>query len=85
MLDKLPLVAAKKYSIRHPPRNPEDIYLTPDHRYLRVAAAESYIRKAFFEFAANYPIFVLESLLIYNPLAMTVVFAGYTPNRPVNC
>ena len=76
-LDELPLVAAKKYLIRHPPRNPEDIYLTPDHRYLRVAAAESYIRKAFFEFAANDPIFVLESLLIYNPLAMTVVFAGY--------
>jgi hypothetical protein len=75
--DVLPTVAAKKYLIEHPPSNPDDVYLTSDHQYLRVAAAERYIRKAFFEFFANDPRFVLESLLIYNPLGMAVVFIGY--------
>jgi hypothetical protein len=75
--DQLPLLAAKKYLIGHPPLDAEDVYLTPDRQYLRVAAAESYARKAFFEFFANDPAFVLESLLIYNPLGMAVVFIGY--------
>ena len=30
--DELPLLAAKKYLIRHPPPNPEDVYLTPDRQ-----------------------------------------------------
>jgi hypothetical protein len=76
-LDELPPLAAKKYLLRHPPPNPEEVYLTEDRRYLRVAAAETYIRKAFFEFFANDPRFALESLLIYNPLSIAVIFGGY--------
>jgi len=75
--DELPRVAAKKYLLRHPPSHPEEVYLTKDRQYLRVASAEAYIRKAYFEFFANDPRFVLESLLIYNPLRMAVIFAGY--------
>jgi hypothetical protein len=75
--DELPHVAAKKYLLRHPPPDPEEVYLTEDRQYLRVAPAEAYIRKAYFEFFANDPRFVLESLLIYNPLGMAVVLAGY--------
>src|SRR5439155_18688815 len=60
--DELPVLAAKKYLIRHLPSNPENLYLTPDRQYLRLAAAELYVRKAFFEFFANDPGFVLESL-----------------------
>jgi hypothetical protein len=75
--DELPILAAKKYLLRHAPLNPDEVYLTPDHRYLQVAAAETYLSKAFFEFFANDPEFVLESLLIYKPLGMAVVFTGY--------
>jgi hypothetical protein len=75
--DELPLVAARKYLLRHPPSDPEEVYLTKDRQYLRVAPAEAYIRKAYFEFFANDPRFVLESLLIHNPAGMAVVFAGY--------
>jgi hypothetical protein len=38
---------------------------------------ETYVRKAYFEFFVNDPAFVGESLLIYNPRHMTVVFTGY--------
>jgi hypothetical protein len=76
-VDELPAVAARKYLLQHPPLNPENIYLTEDRRYLRVASTETYIRKAFFEFLATDPRFVLESMLIYNPRAIAVVFAGY--------
>jgi hypothetical protein len=76
-IDELPPVAAKKYLLRHPPPHPEQVYLTQDHQYLRIAAAETYVRKAYFEFFANDPRFVLESLLIYNPRGMAVVLAGY--------
>jgi hypothetical protein len=75
--DELPKVAARKYLLRHPPSDPDAVYLTPDRKYLRVAAAETYIRKAFFEFISNDPSFVLESMLIYNPLSMTIILAGY--------
>jgi hypothetical protein len=75
--DELPPLAARKYLLRHPPSDPDAVYLTPDRKHLRVAAAETYIRKAFFEFFSNDPRFVLESMLIYNPLSMTTILAGY--------
>src|SRR5262245_35670767 len=75
--DELPRVAARKYLLRHPPPHPEQVYLTQDRQYLRIAPSEAYIRKAYFEFFANDPRFILESLLIYNPLGMAVVLAGY--------
>src|SRR5262249_33132042 len=75
--DELPRVAARKYLLRHPPSDPEEVYLTKDRQYLRVAPAEAYTRKAYFEFFANDPRFVLESLLIYNPVGMAIVLAGY--------
>src|SRR5215831_11074627 len=75
--DELPRVAARKYLLRHPPPHPEQMYLTQDRQYLRIAPSEAYIRKAYFEFFANDPRFILESLLIYNPLGMAIVLAGY--------
>jgi hypothetical protein len=75
--DELPTLAARKYLLRHPPSDPDAIYLTPDRKYLKVAAAETYIRKAFFEIFSNDPRFVLESILIYNPLSMMTILAGY--------
>jgi hypothetical protein len=75
--DELPRVAAKKYLLRHPPRHPEEVYLTKDRQYLRIAPSEAYVRKAYFEFFANDPTFALESLLIYNPVGMAIVLAGY--------
>src|SRR5262249_21310776 len=76
-IDELPPVAAKKYLLRHPPSHPEEVYLTRDRQYLRIAPSETYIRKAYFEFFANDPTFALESLLIYNPVGMAIVLAGY--------
>jgi hypothetical protein len=76
-IDELPPVAAKKYLLRHPPSHPEEVYLTRDRQHLRIAPSETYVRKAYFEFFANDPTFVLESLLIYNPRGMAVVLAGY--------
>ena len=75
--DELPRVAARKYLLRHPPPHPEEVYLTQDRQYLRIAPSETYLRKAYFEFFANDPRFVLESLLIYNPVGMAIVLAGY--------
>jgi hypothetical protein len=75
--DELPRVAAKKYLLQHPPLDPDEVYLTPDHQYLRIAAGETYVRKAFLELFANDPRFILESLLIYNPLTMARVFNNY--------
>jgi hypothetical protein len=75
--DELPRVAARKYLLRHPPPHPEEVYLTQDRQYLRIAPSEAYVRKAYFEFFANDPRFALESLLIYNPVAMAIVLAGY--------
>ena len=46
------------------------MYFTPDRQYLRVAATETYIRKAFFDFFYHDPRFVLEFLFIYNPVNM---------------
>jgi hypothetical protein len=53
------------------------VYLTKDRQYLRIAPSEAYIRKAYFEFFANDPRFVLGSPLIYNPVAMVIVLADY--------
>jgi hypothetical protein len=75
--DELPTLAARKYLLRHPPSDLDAVYLMPDRKHLGVAAAETYIRKAFFEFFSNDPRFVLESMLIYNPLSMTTILAGY--------
>jgi hypothetical protein len=75
--DELPRVAARKYLLRHPPPHPEEVYLTQDRQYLRIAPSEAYVRKAYFEFFANDPRFALESLLIYNPVGMAIVLAGY--------
>jgi hypothetical protein len=75
--DELPPLAAKKYLLRHPPSNPDAVYLTADHKYLRLVAAETYVRKAFFEFFGNDPRFVLESLLVYNPLGIATILTEY--------
>ena len=59
--DTLPQVAAQKYVLEHPPPPSEDIYLTPDHSYsqMKARARETYIRKAFLEFVADDPKFVI--------------------------
>src|SRR5262249_50546062 len=75
--DELPRVAAKQHLLRHPPSDREEVYLTKDRQHLKVAAAEAYTRKAYFEFFANDPRFVLESLLVHNSSGMGVVLAGY--------
>jgi hypothetical protein len=75
--DELPLAAAKKYLLRNPPTNPEIVYVTPDRKYLNVAAAETYVRKAFVEFLYHDPRFVFESMFIYNPISMYTVLTTY--------
>ena len=57
--DTLPQVAAQKYVLQHPPLESENIYLTPDHTQMKAWARESYIRRAFLEFVAKDPIFVI--------------------------
>jgi len=75
--DELPRVAALKYLLRHPPPDPDSVYLTPDRKHLKVAAAETYVRKAFFEFLAADPKFALESTFLYNPLAVATNLEAY--------
>jgi hypothetical protein len=75
--DDLPLTAAKKYLSMHPPPHPEAIYLTEDRNYLKMSAAETYIRKAFVEFLRQDPKFVIESMFVYNPLGMYRVLRSY--------
>jgi len=75
--DELPRVAALKYLQRHPPSDPDAVYLTPDRKSLKIAALETYVRKAFFEFLAADPKFVLESTLIYNPLSMATILEEF--------
>jgi hypothetical protein len=72
-LDGLPALAARKYLMRHPPAAPDKIYLTEDRKHLKVAAAETYIRKAFFEFFATDPKFVLETYFIYVPIKLLFI------------
>jgi hypothetical protein len=62
------IAAARKYLTRHPPADPDEVYLTEHHKYLKVAAAETYVRKAFFEFFARDPKFVLEAYFIHIPI-----------------
>jgi hypothetical protein len=75
--DEVPETVAKKYLLRHPPDNPDAVYLTADHEYLRIGAAEIYKRKAFLELLANDPKFVLEAFLIYNPQLCIKAFSLY--------
>jgi hypothetical protein len=70
VLDELPLVAARKYLARHPHEDLDDVYLTSDRKYLKVAQAETYVRKAFFEFLASDPKFVLETYFIHIPIKL---------------
>jgi len=60
--DTLPQMAAQKYVLQHPPSPSEDIYLTPGHTLMKPRARETYIRKAFLEFVANDPKFVIATL-----------------------
>jgi hypothetical protein len=80
--DELPEVAAKKYLLRHPPKDPQRVYLTEDHQYLQVAASETYSRKAFFEFFSNDPAFVLETYLIHSPAKIFELLAALTRSLP---
>jgi hypothetical protein len=73
VLDDLPPVAAEKYLLRHPPADPQTVYLTADRRHLTVAGSETYIRKALFEFFTRDPKFVLETYAIYAPLKLFFV------------
>jgi hypothetical protein len=75
--DELPAVAAKQYLLRHPPANPETVYLTSDRKYLTVAAAETYVRKAFFEFLYMDPRFVFETMFVHNPISIYTVLTTY--------
>ncbi len=76
--DELPPTAAKQYLLRHPPADPRAVYLTEDRKYLKMAAAETYIRKAFIEFAASDPKFAFEAVFIYNPLKIGRVLLDLT-------
>ena len=64
-VDEVPDNMAKDYILRHPPDNPEAVYLTPDRKHIRIGVGETYRRKAFLEFFANDPRFVLEAWM-YN-------------------
>jgi hypothetical protein len=75
--DAVPEMLAKNYLERHPPDNPDAVYLTPDRRYLRIGVAETYKRKAFLEFLANNPRFVLEAYFIHNPKLVKDAFVRY--------
>jgi hypothetical protein len=65
--DELPPTAARLYLIRHPPDRPEEVYQSADRQSLKSAAAETYVRKAFFEFFVNDPRYVIETFMLYNP------------------
>jgi len=73
VLDELPALAARKYLIRHPPAEPDKVYLTEDHKYLKVAAGETYVRKAFLEFLARDPKFVLQTYFIHVPIKLLFI------------
>jgi hypothetical protein len=75
--DAMPEMMARKYLERHPPENPDAVYLTPDRRHLRIGVAETYKRKAFLEFLADNPRFVLEAYFIYNPQVVKQAFVRY--------
>ena len=76
-VDDVPDVVAKKYLERHPPKDPDAVYLTADRQYLRIGAAETYKRKAFLEFLMNDPRFVAEAFLVYNPKLCIKAFRHY--------
>ncbi len=76
-VDEVPDNVAKEYLLRHPPDNPDAVYLTADRRHLRIGTAETYKRKAFLEFFANDPRFVLEAFLIHNVKLSKTVFSIY--------
>jgi hypothetical protein len=64
--DEVSGAVAREYLRRHPPKNPDAVYLTADRKHLRIGAAESATRKAFFDFFISDPVFVLETFFIYN-------------------
>jgi ABC-type multidrug transport system fused ATPase/permease subunit len=64
--DDLPETMAKKYLLRHPPTDPEAVYLTADRKYIRAGVTETYKKKAFLEFLASDPRHVLEAFFIHN-------------------
>jgi hypothetical protein len=76
-VDETPEMVAKRYLLRHPPKDPDAVYLTPDRQYLRIGAAETYKRKAFLEFLGNDPRFVTEAFLIYKPKLCIKAFRHY--------
>jgi len=76
--DELPLVAAKKYLSRNPVTDPDSVYLTADRRYLKIGAAETYARKALFEFIMKDPVFVIEAVAVYNSELLYRVLAKTT-------
>jgi hypothetical protein len=92
VLDELPALAASKYLIRHPPPNPDKVYLTEDRKYLKVAAGETYVRKAFLEFLARDPTFVLETYFVHVPIKLLFILgpmqitaqSEYLGIRPAN-
>jgi hypothetical protein len=75
--DAVPEMMARKYLERHPPENPDAVYLTPDRKYLRIGVAETYKRKAFLEFLANDPRFVFEAYFVHNPKLVKDAFVRY--------
>ena len=75
--DAVPEMLARKYLERHPPENPDAVYLTPDRKHLRIGVAETYKRKAFLEFLVNNPRFVLEAYFIHNPKLVKDAFVRY--------
>jgi hypothetical protein len=75
--DELPRTAAKKYLLRNPPANPEEVYIAPDRNYLKYAAGETYTRKAYLELMFNDPRFVFESIFIYGSASVINVLSHY--------
>ena len=75
--DTVPENVAKAYVLAHPPEDPDAVYLTKDRTYLRIGVTERYKRKAFLEFFANDPKFVLEAFFIYNVKRCNKAFIEY--------
>ncbi len=65
-LDEQPEMVARKYLLRHPPSDPDEVYLTADRKYIRSGVTETYKRKALLEFVASDPKLVLESYFVHN-------------------
>jgi hypothetical protein len=64
--DEHPEEVAKNYLLRNPPKDPKDVYLTEDRKYIRTDVSEEIKRKALFEFALSDPKFVAEAYIFSN-------------------